>query len=40
MLLRAILKIVTIKLAGKNIPETSDLNYLKCLKNSVEPEFF
>ena len=40
MLLQAILRIATVKLAGKKIPEASNLNFLKCLKNSVKPEFF
>ena len=39
MLLQAILRIVTVKLAGKKIPEASNLNFLKRLKNSVKFEF-
>ena len=40
MLLQAILRIVTAKLTIKKVPEASNLNFLKCLKNSVKPEFF
>ena len=40
MLLQAILRIETVKLAGRKFPEASNLNFLKCLKNSVKPAFF
>ena len=40
MFLQAILRIVTAKLTIKKVPEASNLNCLKCLKNSVKPEFF
>ena len=40
MFLQAILRIVTAKLTIKKVPEAPNLNFLKCLKNSVKPEFF
>ena len=40
MFLQAILRIVTAELTIKKVPEASNLNFLKCLKNSVKPEFF